>query len=214
MVNEKDNEEELLPNENGDYVLDESADLEGAVSADIDKLVDEIGEEGEPENAVDFKKKGLAYDDDCPMPGEETDFLSAYSDGLDVEAMKRAGAQSLIANVAINKLKREEAAFRSLEDKEKLRKYIVSTTIRDEENQYFQKYGFELSGQQKRTLRKKVERAFQKNYPKMTAKQKQDILDYLNMPSQTESSDRDKAYKSGSVASMAKQVEDLMKGKL
>lgn len=122
----------------------------------------------------------LAYDNgNIVMPGAAVKMPTSDDVMLD----KEQANEKLIQTLAEEKLRKEQEEFNKLSDNEKIKQYIFAAEYRRCINEFFNKNHFEMTGQQKRVTKRKIERAWNKGKYKLTPEQKQDILYELNKAS-------------------------------
>ena len=131
------------------------------------------------ENIENAYSNTLIYEDNNVLPGAKVNIPVA----CDIEMEKEKANEHLIAQAAQNKLKKQVEEFRALSDDEKIKKYIFNIEYIKCTNEFFNKNHYEMSGKQKRCLKRNIETAWKKGKYKFTDAQKQDILFELNKAS-------------------------------
>lgn len=124
------------------------------------------------EEVLDLKQ--LAYKDDNPMT---SNIQFPTSDDVAMSA-EEAEKHAIFEN-AKYKLEKENEAFQKLSDDEKIKEYILQSQFYKAANDYYHKYGFEMSGTQKRTIRRKIDLAYKKGKYKLSDQERIDILTSL-----------------------------------
>lgn len=147
------------------------------------KLDDLVVKEGEEFNETKFKTKKteevlhlnqLAYTDDNPMTSELN-----FPTSDDVTMSKEDAEKHAIFETAINKMEKENAAYQKLSDDEKIKDYIFKSQYYRATNDFYHKNGFEMSGKQKRTVKRQIETAWNKGKFKLSEQDRIDILTTL-----------------------------------
>lgn len=110
---------------------------------------------------------------------DNAEFLNADA----VTYTREQAEQHLRNQAAFNKLQKENEYYQSLSDNEKIHQYVSQVEYYRNTNQFFQQYGYEMSGKQKRALKRTIERNWKLNKYKLTEEQKQDILFEMNKAS-------------------------------
>lgn len=121
----------------------------------------------------------LVYEDDTILPGQKLQMPS--SDDITLNADK--AQENLIQTAAMLKLQKEREEFQKLSDDEKIKDYICQAQYYRETNDFFKKYGYEMSGKQKRFTKRAIETAWKKGKFKITPEQREDILFELSKAS-------------------------------
>ena len=101
-------------------------------------------------------------------------------ENLPLEISEEDAQKNLIQRTAQLKLKDELDRMKALEDEDKIREFVIKNEFWNQCNRFFNEKGYEMSGQEKRVLKKKIEKMYDKGKFKLTAEQKQDILYELN----------------------------------
>lgn len=144
----------------------------------LDDLVINSGKEFD--NKTQKLINSLAYEDAEIIPGG-----SAVIPTSDEVSMSKEDADyNLLQHIAMNKLKKENEEFKKMTDDEKVKDYICKAQYYRETNDFFRKYGYEMSGKQKRSIKRAIEIAWKKGKFKITPEQKEDILFELSKASQ------------------------------
>lgn len=128
-------------------------------------------------------KHKFAYDTDYIIPGSPVEIPTSS----DIQISKDSANKKLLAALAEEKLRKEKEAYNKLSDNEKIKKYVFEAEFRQSVNDFYNKHGYEMSGAQKRNVKRQIERAWKSGKIKLTDEQKQDILYEMNRPSNTES---------------------------
>ena len=159
---------------------------------EFDSKINKIVETNEMLNKVG----GLAYDDARIIPGDNAVMPTSEEVSLD----KDNAQENLIQNAAMLKLQKEQDEFNKLSDDEKVKDYICQAQYYRETNDFYHKNGFEMSGKQKRLVKRAIEQAWKKGKLKVTPEQREDILFELSKAShqqrQVQASDAQNANKS------------------
>ena len=116
----------------------------------------------------------LAYKDDDIMTGK-----TQFPTSDDVAMSKEDAQQHAMYEVAKNKLEKENAKFQKLSDEEKIKDYIFKSQYYRATNDFYHKNGFEMSGKQKRAIKRQIELAWKKGKFKLSEQDKIDILTSL-----------------------------------
>ena len=152
---------------------------------DLDALIIEHGKEFDSninkiiENEKLNQDNGLAYDDATILPGGN----AVMPTSEEVTLNKDAADDNLIKNAAMLKLQKENEAYNKLSDDEKVKDYICQAQYYRETNDFYHKYGYEMSGKQKRFTKRAIETAWKKGKFKITPEQREDILFELSKAS-------------------------------
>lgn len=168
-------------------------------SENLDKLIMEHGTEFDSNinkiiESQDLLNKmgGLAYDDAEILPGEN----AVMPTSEEVTLNKEDADENLIQNAAMLKLAKEQETFNKMSDDEKIKDYICQSQYYKETNDFYHKYGYEMSGKQKRFTKRAIETAWKKGKFKITPEQREDILFELSKAShqqrQTQTNDTQK----------------------
>ena len=136
------------------------------------------------DNAYDSNTISYAYGDTGPMPGQPV--VLNTGPVLDTENEKKIANQRLIAQAAQMKLRKEQEEFNKKSDEEKIRIYVCNTIMKQQEQEYFNKNRYYMSGPIRRKTRKIIENNYKKGKYHITPKMKDDILYQLNLSSQQE----------------------------
>lgn len=107
------------------------------------------------------------------MPGQEVQA------NIDVDFKSEAN-KKILMQAAFDKVKKERDKFLQKSEDEKIRQYVIHHTIQHNEHTYRIENGFEMSGKQKRTLRKLIERKYDQGKIKLSDKERMDILAEIN----------------------------------
>ena len=155
-------------------------------SENLDKLIMEHGTEFDSSinkiiESQDLLNKmgGLAYDDAEILPGEN----AVMPTSEEVTLNKEDADENLIQNAAMLKLAKEQETFSKMSDDEKIKDYICQSQYYKETNDFYHKYGYEMSGKQKRFTKRAIETAWKKGKFKITPEQREDILFELSKAS-------------------------------
>ena len=155
-------------------------------SENLDKLIMEHGTEFDSNinkiiESQDLLNKmgGLAYDDAEILPGEN----AVMPTSEEVTLNKEDADENLIQNAAMLKLAKEQETFNKMSDDEKIKDYICQSQYYKETNDFYHKYGYEMSGKQKRFTKRAIETAWKKGKFKITSEQREDILFELSKAS-------------------------------
>jgi hypothetical protein len=116
----------------------------------------------------------LAYKDDDIMTG-----TTQFPTSDDVAMSKEEAQNHALYEVAKNKLEKESTAFQKLSDEEKIKDYVFKAQYYKATNDFYHKNGFEMSGKQKRTIKRQIELAWKKGKFKLSEQDKIDILTNL-----------------------------------
>ncbi|WQJ53911.1 MAG: hypothetical protein [Wendovervirus sonii] len=111
----------------------------------------------------------LPYDDYGPLPGAKTEVIS---DDINMNEAE----DKILAMEAVMKLQNEQEQYRKMSDNEKIKDYVLQSQYYYQTNEWFKKYGYEMTGKQKRVLKRDIERAWKKGKFKLTDEQKENIL--------------------------------------
>lgn len=171
--------------------------------SNLDALIMEHGKEFDSKinkivetNEMLNKMGGLAYDDAHIIPGGNAVMPTSEEVSLD----KDDAQENLIQNAAMLKLQKEQDEFNKLSDDEKVKDYICQAQYYRETNDFYHKNGYEMSGKQKRYVKRAIEQAWKKGKLKVTPEQREDILFELSKASrqqrQVQASDAQNANKS------------------
>lgn len=171
--------------------------------SNLDALIMEHGKEFDSKinkivetNEMLNKMGGLAYDDAHIIPGGNAVMPTSEEVSLD----KDDAQENLIQNAAMLKLQKEQDEFNKLSDDEKVKDYICQAQYYKETNDFYHKNGYEMSGKQKRYVKRAIEQAWKKSKLKVTPEQREDILFELSKAShqqrQVQASDAQNANKS------------------
>lgn len=121
----------------------------------------------------------LAYEDAHIIPGGNAVMPTSEEVALD----KDGAEENLIQNAAMLKLAKEQDEYRKMADDEKVKDYICQAQYYKETNDFYHKYGYEMSGKQKRFTKRAIETAWKKGKFKVTPEQREDILYELSKAS-------------------------------
>jgi len=121
----------------------------------------------------------LAYEDAHIIPGGNAVMPTSEEVALD----KDGAEENLIQNAAMLKLAKEQDEYRKMTDDEKVKDYICQAQYYKETNDFYHKYGYEMSGKQKRFTKRAIETAWKKGRFKVTPEQREDILYELSKAS-------------------------------
>lgn len=121
----------------------------------------------------------LAYEDAHIIPGGNAVMPTSEEVALD----KDSAEENLIQNAAMLKLAKEQDEYRKMTDDEKVKDYICQAQYYKETNDFYHKYGYEMSGKQKRFTKRAIETAWKKGKFKVTPEQREDILYELSKAS-------------------------------
>mgnify|MGYP003571246980 CR=1 FL=1 len=151
---------------------------------DLDALIMEHGQEFNNNinkliKSEELLKDKLVYEDtNQVMPGQ---FKMPTSD--DVALDKEDARDNLIKHAAMFKLQKENEEYRKMSDDEKVKDYICQAQYYRETNDFYHKNGYEMSGKQKRYIKRAIETAWKKGKLKVTPEQREDILFELSKAS-------------------------------
>ena len=155
-------------------------------SENLDKLIMEHGTEFDSNinkiiESQDLLNKmgGLAYDDAEIIPGGN----AVMPTSEEVTLNKEDADENFIQNAAMLKLAKEQETFNKMSDDEKIKDYICQSQYYKETNDFYHKYGYEMSGKQKRFTKRAIETAWKKGKFKITPEQREDILFELSKAS-------------------------------
>lgn len=110
------------------------------------------------------------------MPGEK--LTTVTSD--DIALNKEEAEKAMIEKIALEKLRKEQEAYSKMSDDLKLKGFLIQS----EYQRFFREHGYELSGQQKRLVKREVERNWSKGkYKKWKLEYGDDVLFELNKTS-------------------------------
>jgi len=158
----------IMENENITPALEDENLLDGIVIDEGTEL-DESNVQIINCNDNQKNQNQLAYDDDCPMPGKKTEMLTT-------EVTENEAEKKLIEMTAMMKLQKEKEAFNRMSDDQKIKDYVMQSQYYKYTNDWFHKYGYEMTGKQKRNLKRDLERMWAKGKFRFTDEQKQEIL--------------------------------------
>ena len=134
-------------------------------SENLDKLIMEHGTEFDSNinkiiESQDLLNKmgGLAYDDAEIIPGGN----AVMPTSEEVTLNREDADENLIQNAAMLKLAKEQETFNKMSDDEKIKDYICQSQYYKETNDFYHKYGYEMSGKQKRFTKRAIETAWKK----------------------------------------------------
>lgn len=116
----------------------------------------------------------LAYKDDDIMTG-----TTSFPTSDDVTMSKEDAQKHAIFEVAKNKLQKENEEYQKLSDDAKIKDYVLKSQYYKATNDFYHKNGFEMSGKQKRTIKRQIETAWNKGKFKLSEQDKIDILTSL-----------------------------------
>lgn len=138
-------------------------------------------------NALDNEYANTyAYGDIGPIPGTPVEMNTGVS--IDnTEDERKAGNRRLIAAAAQMKLRKEMEEFNKKSDKEKIRTYVISALMQQQEREYLEKHHYVMSGDIKRRTRKSIERQYDKGRIRLTKEEKDNILYNLSLSSNQKS---------------------------
>lgn len=156
-------------------------------TSNLDALIMEHGQEFDAninkiiksEELLSKLNNNLAYDDATIIPGGNAIMPTSE----DVALNKNDAEENLIKNAAMLKLSKEQEEFNKLSDNEKVKDYICQAQYYKETNDFYHKYGYEMSGKQKRFTKRAIETAWKKGKFKVTPEQREDILYELSKAS-------------------------------
>ena len=143
----------------------------------LDDLVIKSGEEFNSQNQKLITS--LAYEYADIIPGGN----AAMPTSEEVTMSKEDADYNLMQHIAMNKLAEENEAFKKMTDDEKVKDYVCQSQYYRETNDFYHKYGYEMSGKQKRFTKRAIETAWKKGKFKITPEQREDILFELSKAS-------------------------------
>lgn len=112
------------------------------------------------------------------IPGKKVTTITAE----DVTMTKEQANDMMIQTLAMNKLKKEKEEAEKKINNEKLKDFL----FRNEEQRFFMSYGYHMSGQQRRKVRREIDRGWKNGkFKKWVAEHGDEILSELNMPTNT-----------------------------
>lgn len=175
------------------------------------KLDDLVVKEGEEFNETKFKTKKteevlhlnqLAYTDDNPMTSELN-----FPTSEDVAMNKEDAEKHAMFETAVNKMEKENAEYQKLSDDAKIKDYIFKSQYYRATNDFYHKNGFEMTGKQKRTIKRQIETAWKKGKFKLSEQDRIDILTTLanavnDSPKQTPTNNVNQVNQLASLASL------------
>ena len=178
--------------------------------SELDSLIVKEGKElNENEQKLveskDLFKNELAYDDGQLLPGQNIEMPNSESVALD----KDAAHDNLIQTAAMLKLQKENEAFQKLSDDEKVKDYVCQAQYYKETNDFFKKYGYEMSGKQKRFTKRAIENAWKKGKFKVTPEQREDILFELNKASKQPLATQPSDIQQNNQSNISENIKDL-----
>lgn len=150
--------------------------------SELDALIMQHGQEfnNNINKIIEGDKFGnLAYEDNGVLPGMSINMPTSD----DVALNKEDAHDNIVTQIAMNKLEAENKAFQKLSDDEKIKNYVCDVQFYHETNEFFKKYGYEMSGKQKRFTKRAIEQAWKKGKLKVTPEQREDILYELSKAS-------------------------------
>lgn len=114
--------------------------------------------------------------------------LPGSSVGIELEdnnTLKENAMDNLIQAAANKKLKKE------MEGKlnNRIKEYVINSIIEANKREFYETNGYLLAGRELRRTIRSINTKWEKGKIKITPKQKQEIIDYLNLPSSNQSSD-------------------------
>lgn len=181
-------------------------------SSELDALIMQHGQEFDSNinkiiESNDFAKKigGLAYDDAQIIPGGN----AVMPTSNEVTLSKEDADENLIQNAAMLKLAKEQDAFNKMSDDEKVKDYIFKAQYYRETNEFYHKHGFEMSGKQKRFLKRAIEQAWKKGKLKVTPEQREDILYELSKASQQQRQSQPADTQTSKQSNVSEHIKDL-----
>lgn len=153
-------------------------------NVELDSLIMEHGKEFDANinkiiKSNELFNQGLAYDDATIIPGGNPVMPTSE----EVTMTKEDAEDNLVKNAAMIKLQKENEAFNKLSDDEKVKDYVCQSQYYKETNDFYHKYGYEMSGKQKRFTKRAIEQAWKKGKFKITPEQREDILYELSKAS-------------------------------
>lgn len=146
------------------------------------------------------------YNDNTPIPGESFDVERIHTN----KTLKDEAEQELIAGAAIRKVREERNAEMKRPLEERIKETYIEGCMQALTDESYEKRGHALSGSERRSYRKKIERSYGKK-PQFTPtrEQREKIIDYLNMPSSEKSKDKKEVQPTSGLSS-AKAVSTLL----
>lgn len=108
--------------------------------------------------------------------------LPGSSVGIELEdnnTLKENAMDNLIQAAANKKLKKE------MENKlnDRIKEYVINSIIDANKREFYETNGYSLAGRELRRTIRSINTKWEKGKIKITPKQKQEIIDYLNLPS-------------------------------
>lgn len=113
--------------------------------------------------------------------------LPGSSIGIELEdnnTLKENAMDNLIQAAANKKLKKE------MENKlnDRIKEYVINSIIDANKREFYETNGYSLAGRELRRTIRSINTKWEKGKIKITPKQKQEIIDYLNLPSSNQTS--------------------------
>lgn len=171
----------------------------------LDDLMINSGKEFDSTKEKLIQQSALAYDDNQIMPGSNVTMPTAK----DVELTKEDADENLIQTAAMLKLQKENEAYKKMSDDEKIKDYICQSQYYRETNDFYHKHGYEMSGKQKRFIKRAIETAWKKGKYKVTPEQREDILFELNKASKQQVQTQPKDVQNDNKANISDNIKDL-----
>lgn len=150
----------------------------------------------------------MIEENNCPMPGQKVDPVQ-IAKTPDYTQYKEAATSEMLKALADKKMKAQKEAEAKRPMAERIKDYFIKASLSVSKTHYLEQNGYSMSAQQVRTLRRKLERNYGKPGYRPTPKQEQEIIDYLNMPSQNVSENQNNPYKATD-HSVSQNVSSLM----
>lgn len=115
---------------------------------------------------------GLAYDDNAIICGESIEIKTA-----DEVILDKASAVEYAKNTVKESNDRDaKARFDKMSDNEKIKNYVCEMEYYTQVNDFFHKNGFDMSGKQKRMLKRNIDRAWKNGKIHIPQKTREEIL--------------------------------------
>lgn len=161
------------------------------------------------EKLIKYIDMNTTNDINSAQPGISlTPLKISDNSSADYSEYKDNANKMLVNMLAQEKLRKQKEAEQQKPMEERVRDYYIKASLHNISTNYLEKHGFCMTGKQIRTIRKKLERNYGKSGYTPSLKDKQKIIDYLNMPSNDERSNQANPYKAD--RSTAQNVESLL----
>lgn len=147
----------------------------------LDKLIVEQGQVFDKKQFVKISSDtvqnkfgtSFAYDDNKSiLPGQAVQMPTSE----DITYNKEKANDHMIQQLAMTKLQKENEAHKKLSDDQKIKDYVLKVEFYRYTNDFFVKNGYEMSGQEKRKLKRTIERAWNNGKYKFDNDQRNEIL--------------------------------------